>query len=52
MVTQKAGRVLEIKQLFFFFFERVLLWSPDAGLELTEVCLPLPPECWVLGLKG
>jgi hypothetical protein len=20
----------------------------QAGLELTEICLPLPPECWDL----
>ncbi|KAM7339825.1 hypothetical protein ACRRTK_000440 [Alexandromys fortis] len=44
---------------FFFFFgfsrqgfsvvlEPVLELAlvDQAGLELTEICLPLPPECW------
>ena len=26
---------------------RELALVDQAGLELTEICLPLPPECWV-----
>ena len=43
--------------LSFFFFETGFLRSflvpvlelalvDQAGLELTEICLSLPPECW------
>ena len=37
------------------FLDRVSMYSPSclgtyfidqAGLKLTEICLPLPPECW------
>ena len=24
-----------------------LAFVDQAGFELTEICLPLPPECWV-----
>jgi hypothetical protein len=44
------------QQLFGVVFpDRVSLCSPDcpethfvdqADLRLTEICLPLPPECW------
>jgi hypothetical protein len=46
---------LEFFSFLFFFQERVSLcrvgysetYSVDqSGLELTEICLPLPPECW------
>lgn len=39
----------------FCFWDRVALYSPDCpgtlsvdqcGLELTEICLRLPPDCW------
>ena len=41
--------------LFCFVWDRVSLYSPgcpgthpvgQAGLKLTEILLPLPPECW------
>jgi hypothetical protein len=41
--------------LFYLFGVRVSLCSPDCpgtlsvdqcGLELTEICLRLPPDCW------
>jgi hypothetical protein len=40
---------------FLLFGDRVFLHSPgcpethnvvQAGLQLTEICLPLPPQCW------
>lgn len=41
--------------ILFVFQDSVSLWSPDcprtqyvdqSGLELSEIWLPLPPECW------
>ena len=47
--------LLSIYNLSYVFWNRVSLCSPSyartisvdqAGLELTEICLPLPPEGW------
>ena len=44
-----------VESFFFFFWDRVSLCSPDcprthsidqAGFELIEIHLPLPPKCW------
>ena len=51
----KAPRIFFV--LFFVFILRQgfsvalepvleLALVDQAGLELTEICLPLPPECW------
>ena len=37
-----------LRQGFFVVLEPVLELAlvDQSGLELTEICLPLPPECW------
>ena len=45
--------------LFLYFQDRVSLYSHDcpktssieqAGLKLVDICIALPPECWVYGV--
>jgi hypothetical protein len=36
---------LKLKQIMFFLRDRVLLCSPDCGLELSEILLLQPPYC-------
>ena len=47
--------ILAVLELVCLFFEMVFLYNPgcpgtssvdQAGLELTEILQPLPPECW------
>jgi hypothetical protein len=39
-----------LEEMFFFFIScLVLSWThfvDQAGLELREICLSLPPQCW------
>lgn len=47
--------LVSVLPVLFLFLDRVLLHSPgcpgthcvdQANLELSEICLILPPECW------
>ena len=54
-----ASMLFVVILILFSFFETVSLCSPgslitcsvdQAGLELMEICLPLPAKCWIKGV--
>jgi hypothetical protein len=55
VLSNRAELFLRVSAWFWFLQDRVSLFGLDwpgtcfvdqAGLEFTEICLPLPPECW------
>ncbi|KFO33216.1 Presenilins-associated rhomboid-like protein, mitochondrial, partial [Fukomys damarensis] len=45
-----AVSICNFINLFCLFFETGSHYVPLAGLELTVILLPQPPECWVTGM--
>ena len=55
---EQFSQTQEKRQYFFFWFFKIgflfvalelileLALVDQAGLKLTEICLPLPPKCW------